>query len=328
MVKKLQALFDKYRPKHWYSWQTSIWLSAVSGMFSGIADVVGGEWGIVSKFLAACGWFFLIVGISWVVKEERSTLAPWITAAVVCIFIFGSWEIGNWSLALIIWPIVSALIFALPYFWNDSLEKKIPDHGERITILLVFGTQLLLSFWIQFYLVLANFIQEYPSLYSDDLSQSLFIVRAPNRRLQEPRGVFILDLLDLEIQNAYSDRPWLEVEQELTQSTILIPDIHDLFKQVTAKLPVLKEDQHWELQDAVILPKEEQAQELVLRYDWTGSQAKEQEDYYVEKICMLQPKVDAERSPNTLLTQVDCDAATVCGWLPRPDTNPEICKPP
>ncbi|AFY37977.1 hypothetical protein Lepto7376_1643 [[Leptolyngbya] sp. PCC 7376] len=316
MGKKLKELFEKYRPKRWYSWQTTIWLSGISGLMSILATLIGQENSIVAEFLASCGWMFLIVGISWVVKEERSTLAPWITAAVITVFIFGSWEIGSWSTAIIIWPVISAIIYALPYFWNESLQKKLPNTKERIRIFLILGSQLLLSFWIQFYLVLSDFIVEYPSLYSDDLSESLFVVRTPNRSAQDPRGVFILDLLDVEIQEHYANRLWAEVDQELEQENILVPTILQLFEQVENKTARLKEDKDWLLLDPYTNPKGEGSQELVLQYDWRGSQAKDDEDYRVEKLCTFQPiPSPPPLISNVLVTQVECSPSKVFGWL-------------
>lgn len=324
MVKKFKEWLEKYWSKRWYSWQTMIWLSVVSGILAAIANVVGGNLGLVSMLVAACGWFFFIVGMSWFAKERCSPFAPWITAAVICTFVFGNWELGDWSLALIIWPIVSAVVFALPYFWNDSLEKKLPDPSGRVVILLMFGTQLLLSFWIQFYLVLSNYIEEYPSLYSDDLSESLFIVRTPNRRPQDPRGVLILDLLDLEMQVYYGDRLWEEVNQELTDTTIVRPIIDDLLINVQTPIVSLKEDNYWKLGKIFAEAKGEQAQKLTLRYNWTGSKAQEDKDYYVEKICTLQPKASRNPlAPDALMTNVDCDSTTVCGWLPKPGVEPK-----
>lgn len=279
-----------------------------------LAKLIGKENGFVSPLLAYCGWLFLIIGISWVVKEERSTLAPWITGAVLCIFFFGSYSIGDFGTAIATWPLVSAVIYGLPFFWDESLKKKIPDMGERITILLVLGSQLILSFWIQFFLVLSDFIVEYPSYYSDDLSKSLFVVRSPTRRTQEPRGVFLLDLLDTELVEYYQGKPWAEVETELTLDPAV--KAQELFTQVRRKTLPLKEDVYWSFRDAYTIPKGE-GYGLVLQNDWTGPQAQLEEDYLVEKICDLQPIATSRQQQGQLMTTISCGESQVFGWLAK-----------
>ncbi|OKH17487.1 DUF5357 family protein [[Limnothrix rosea] IAM M-220] len=316
MGKKLKELFKKYQPKRWYSWQTSIWLSVISGGMSILARLLGKPDSIVSSFLAWFGWIFFIIGISWVVKEERSTLAPWITSAVICLFIFGSWELGNWEIAVMVWPVIAAIIYALPYFWDDSFKKKLPNTNERISILLILGSQLLLSFWIQFFFVLSDFIEEYPSYYSDDLSESLFVVRSPNRKAADPRGVFILELLDLEIQEHYENRLWTEVEAELKEPEVLIPTIRQLLDEVKGKTAKLKEDEDWSLAEPYAIETAETGQELILQYRWNGSRAREDQDYLVEKICDFQPIANpVPLLPGNPVTQVKCRESKVFGWL-------------
>jgi hypothetical protein len=311
---KLKQLYEKYRPKRWYSWQTTFWLSGISGLMSLLTKVFGKENGLVSPLLASCGWIFLIIGISWVVKEERSTFAPWITGAVVCIFFFGSYSIGDFGAAVATWPLISAVIYALPFFWDESLKKKIPTMKERITILLVLGSQLLLSFWIQFFLVLSDFIVEYPSYYSDNLSESLFVVRPPTRRTQDPRGVFILDLLDRELMEYYQGKLWSEVDAELKLNPAVTA--RDLFAQVQAKTVRLKEDVYWSFLDAYTQPKD-QGYELVLQDDWIGPQAKLDDDYRVEKICNLQPTKSSNPQQTQLVTSIGCGQSQVFGWLAK-----------
>ncbi len=315
MVKKVKALFEEYRPKRWYSWQTSIWLSGISGGMSILARL-GNPGSLVSKLLASFGWFFLIVGVSWLVKEERSTLAPWITSAVVCMFFFGSWNLGNWESGVMVWPVVAALIYALPYFWDDSFQRKLPDTNERISILLILGSQLLLSFWFQFFFVLSDFIEEYPSYYSDDLSESLFVVRSPNREAPDPRGVFVLELLDLEIQERYENRLWSEVDAELNRPPVLVPRIRQLLEEVRAKTAQLKEDEYWSLADPYAIDTVEPGKELVLEYLWEGSRAQEEKPYIVEKVCDFRPIANPDPLlQGNVITQVECRESKVFGWL-------------
>jgi len=310
----LKKWYEQFRPKRWYSWQTSIWLSGISGILSLLATLVGKPLGLIATLIAYCGWFFLIGGTSWYAKEYYSDFAPWITGAILCIFFFGNFDIENWGWAVAIWPIISAIIYGLPYFWDESLQKKIPGMGDRVTILVVFGTQLLASFWIQFFIVLTNFIEEYPSFYSDDLSNSLFIVRTPSRRLRDPRGVFILDLLDVDLVEHYEGKPWGEVDAEM----ILDPSAttNQLFNEVLTKITPLKEDQYWLLQAPIAIPAGN-GYNLILQYEWTGPQARLEDDYLIEKTCTLTPVMDTSPQQRGQITAIACQPSQVRGWLEK-----------
>ncbi|NJN73524.1 MAG: DUF5357 domain-containing protein, partial [Limnothrix sp. RL_2_0] len=192
--------------------------------------------------------------------------------------------------------------------------KKIPGMGDRVTILVVLGTQLLASFWIQFFIVLSNFIEEYPSFYSDDLSNSLFIVRTPSRRPREPRGVFILDLLDVELVEHYAGKPWAEVDAEM----ILDPSAttNKLFNEVLNKITPLKEDEYWRLQDPVAVPTGD-GYDLILQYEWTGSKAHLDEDYRIEKTCVIMPVIDDSPQRRGQITAIACQPSQVQGWLEK-----------
>lgn len=313
LYEPVQKLYEQFKPKHWYSWQTAIWLSAISGILSTLARLVSmRSFSLVATLIATLGWFFLITGISWAVTEQGNRFAPWITGAVLCFFVFGGYTTVNWGQVVVIWPLVSAIVFMLPYFWDESLQQKLPSLNDRITIMLVVGSQLILSFWIQFFIVLSTFLQEYPSFYSDNLSNSLFIVRTPAGQTQEPRGVFLLNLLDIELVDYYQNRPWKTVEAELlTNPTV---PVNDLFNAVKGRTPTLKEDQYWSLLDPSFLPKDP-GYELTLQYEWRGAKAQLDQDYYVQKVCLLTPYSDPADPSRELFTAIACQPSQVNGWL-------------
>lgn len=307
-----KKIVAQLKPPHWYSWRTSILLSGISGILSVLARLLGTQpFSVIAWLIAFCGWFFLLVGISWAITEQGGRFSAWVTGAVFCFFFFGQIQTSNWQQALITWPLVSAGVFALPYFWDESLTKKLPKIEERITILLVIGSQLIVSFWLQFFIVLSTFITDYPSLYSDDLSESLFIVRSPTRRAPDPKGVFILDLLEGELIDYFGDRPWGEVQAKLINDPA--EPVDRLLATVIARTPDLKEDQYWQLRTPVVLT-EGQGYTLVLQYAWRedAPKARLEEDYYVEKTCTLTPTKD---STGEQITAIACQATKVHGWL-------------
>ncbi|MGB2925525.1 MAG: DUF5357 family protein [Limnothrix sp.] len=308
----LKKWYEKLKPDRWYSWQTAFLLSAISCVMSILAETFGKTDSLVATLIAYCGWIFLIAGISWWSTEEYPTFSPWITGAALCIFFFGSFSIESWGWAVAVWPIISAIVYTLPYFWDDCLRPRIPNTADRIKILLVVGSQLLFSFWIQFFIVLSNFIEEYPSFYNDDLSESLFIVRTPNRSLQSPRGVFILELLDGKLVEHYEDKPWAEVDAEIVRDPTVIPE--QLLTGVNRQITPLKEDSYWELQPAIAIPAD-RGYDLIVRYEWTGPQARQDDDYFVEKTCSLQPIQDESPAQRGTITAITCDPSLVEGWL-------------
>jgi hypothetical protein len=298
-MKFLQNIYDwlqkNLRPPSAFSWETLILLS----LFSLYMAFLATEW--VAQLLIEFAWIFLIFGVFWGTTsanqfrvgykspvEPGFPLSPWITGALVSIYIFSrNGELTQET--LVSWPIVSAIIAALPDFVGEGPRLKIPPPQKRQNLVILFGTQFLLSCWFQFYFVIQNWLGEYPSLLADDFQQSAFVVKRELATSTIPRGALLLNTIEPKLFERLDGKPWPEVERLLLQDqrVKLISAVEKEAKQQIS--PKIAEDAHWIVNSAI--SSRNSGYNLDLRAIWQGPRAElqNQEKYYVTKLCQITP---------------------------------------
>ncbi len=248
IVKVLSPPKDKLGKVKWDSWQTLIWISAYSWFVSMMPQEP-----VIQSFIASVGWLFLIPGVHWFVHEEKLKVfsnlevnvkkgltfnnfffGPWITGALVCIFLFGGLVDSPSSVGLICWPPISAVIALAPKFIKASPagpKYTLPEKpSDRQDVAIVMLSNLILSCWFQLYFSTQNWIQNYPSMLSSDLSRSSFLVKLNAKDRPSSRGVMILNEAGDIVTNELTGQSWsmverwlLDVDQQmkLIQSTVV-----------------------------------------------------------------------------------------------------------
>ncbi|OLT60297.1 DUF5357 family protein [Moorena bouillonii] len=227
------------KPPKAFSWQAIMWLTVFSYVMAGLAT------GFVQRLIASCGGIFFILFVYWVtaaaaklrIAKKSLPLGAWITGALTSIYLFGiSWNVGEYqlridgistyllgidsgelsSLTFISLPLISAIIAALPYILAVEFKVKKPSPAERQYLVILFGSQLLISCWIQFYFVIQNWLVQYPSLLSDDFIHSSFVWKLPSAQVTVlSRGVSILEGMEVQLKEELNEKSWSEVEKSL-----------------------------------------------------------------------------------------------------------------
>ncbi|NEQ05294.1 MAG: DUF5357 domain-containing protein [Moorea sp. SIO4E2] len=227
------------KPPKAFSWQALMWLTVFSYVMAGLAT------GFVQRLIASCGGIFFILFVYWVtaaaaklrIAKKSLPLGAWITGALTSIYLFGiNLNLGEYqpeiqgistylfgidsrdvsSLTFIIWPVISSLIAALPYILAVEFKVKKPSPAERQYLVILFGSQLLISCWIQFYFVIQNWLVQYPSLLGDDFIHSSFVWKLPSAQVTMlSRGVSILEGMEVQLKEELNAKSWSEVEKSL-----------------------------------------------------------------------------------------------------------------
>jgi hypothetical protein len=297
-VKLLLDIYDwvqkNLRPPSAFSWETLILLS----LFSYYMSMLSADTDFVRALLINFAWIFLILGVFWGTtaanqlrlgyKDPSSPgfpLSPWITGALVSLYIFGrSGEVPRE--ALIYWPIISAVIAALPDFLGDGLRFKVPPAPKRQNLVVLFGTQILLSCWLQFYFVIQDWVVQYPSLLADDFNQSAFVVKRGSSESATPRGLLILNSMESQLAQQLNARPWPEVERLLLKQerTKLLNRIEQRSKE---QISPVEEDDLWDVTSAI--SSRPSGYNLQLRALWQGPRANPQDTqaYSLTKPCQI-----------------------------------------
>ena len=313
MIDVLKDAINKIRglitPPSYLSWQTLLLLSLFSWGMATIADSTEATPFTVG-LLSALSWLFLTVAIWWGLAKNPVMLgdisiSPWITSAVLCVFLFRPWTTERLQLAISLWPVIATILVAIPKFSNWKLEWKLPKPPVRQELIVLLLINLLFSSWIMFYFRIQHWFNDYPSLIAENLDNSAFVYRLGSNMDSDSQANILLtsaaDTLVKELDNA----PWPRVERWLLN---LDNSINSVAEGIV--LNAINEGVFWSL-DAPRPKSLSNGYQLRLRANWLGPTA-QQNGYYVEKVCTILPhtlkkNTNGESPQNsTPIAQVTC----------------------
>ncbi|TVQ12698.1 MAG: hypothetical protein EA368_03385 [Leptolyngbya sp. DLM2.Bin27] len=327
IIEFLRNLFNTLKnlllPPRYFAWQTIIYMS----LFSWVASLVAGLVATLAftvALLATLSWIFLAIGVGWALEANKIRpfgipIAPWVSGAIVCIFLFGSWG-GRWlQPALVSWPLISFMVIAVPKLVSWDFDLKNPSGPVRQQLVLLFCLSLLFSSWFQFYFRIQTWVRDYPSLVADSVDNSAFVYRFPGQTIALPAGVTHLTLAEDILRQEVHNKPWPSVERWLLN---LDGQRQALQRQVQSQMgqnPSL-ENSLWQLDFQPLATGD--GYTLKLWAIWSGPAATES-GYYLEKTCLLMPV-----SQGSLGRDLGRDLNQNLGRDPGRDLNRDASMPP
>ncbi|UKO97426.1 septal junction protein FraD [Nostoc sp. UHCC 0870] len=301
-------------PPQAYSWQTLIYLSVFSGVISSFAE------GYVRDIIALCGWLFLIAGTAWYTTDDPlkvpGTYMPVgavITGFLVAVFAFGNQKNLFTPMTIVLWPTIAALITAIPEFIEGSdidSKARIPKPEARQKIIILVGSCMVISCWLQFYFVIDKWLQEYPSLLADDFQNSTFVITREEPEKVPANGVLILNQLQPLVEGQISEKPWSQVERWLLEANVRVGQ---LGKEILDNnLSGIREKELWRIEPRVANTKSGYILDLLSIWIGPSSSAK---GYFLKKSCRIEP-LATSRNRNTsssvaedkiAVAEINCD---------------------
>ncbi|MBE9117420.1 DUF5357 family protein [Lusitaniella coriacea LEGE 07157] len=306
---RVKTVWVKVKPPRTYSWQTLILASFVSALIVIICQLFFEELELFQNIVSAIGQILLIAGIYWLGIEKSCVLTPWITGALICLFAFSHFnEQGNLltipEMALVAFPVVSAIIAILPSFFDDRLNVKFPSYAEFIKIIILFFSQVLVACWLQFYLVVQGWFQDYPSLLSDEINRSVFVVNVDPRKETAPKGIDILNAIGMSLQQELNELPWEELEKWMTESK-LESKIESIRQAVSEETSSVMEKELWQIDENAVTNNS--GYTLHLKAIWNGPQSRPS----LLSLMNCEKKCNLEKGYNRgqEVVQIDCEPA-------------------
>ena len=329
----LTIIFDLFRdvierikyifvPPQAFSWQTLIYLSLFSWLMSSLADPNSAVRDIIAFF----GWIFLIAGTSWYTTDKPlyvpGTVMPVgavITGGIVSVFAFRQDNSILVTKTIIFWPTISALITAIPEFFEGSgtdVKRILPKLDDRESIIVLIGSCMLLSCWLNLYVVTNEWLKQYPSaqypIYEERVVESSDLVQIlePSNKTPE-NGVLILNQLQSAVETALKGKTWSNVELWLQDSTRNVNRLGSRIKDINLK--EFEERNLWKVQTLVdnIVPNDyKSGYKLDLFSVWEGPSAAPN-GYYLKKSCEIEPIAESSevvgvRPQTILVAEMEC----------------------
>lgn len=300
----IEGIKKFFIPPKAFSWQTLIYLSLFSWLMSSLAND-----GPIQDIIAFFGWAFLIAGTSWYTTDKPlyipGTIMPVgavITGGIVSVFAFQQDE-ELITRTIIFWPTISALITAVPEFFEGSgtdVKTQLPDLNDRESVIVLIGCCMLLSCWLNLYGVTDSWLNEYPSakypIYRDNSQRNdLLTVVEPEERIPQ-NGVLILDKLQSAVETALDGKSWSEVELWLKNANRKVSQLGE--KIIEINLLKFEEKDFWKMEANVenIIPKDiNSGYKLDLYSVWQGPSATK-DGYYLRRTCQIEPIAERDES--------------------------------
>ncbi|NJN32143.1 MAG: DUF5357 domain-containing protein [Synechococcales cyanobacterium RM1_1_8] len=284
-----QSLWGALRPASAYSWQTALWMSLLAWLLAQLARSPEQVQSPISVhgILTSLSWMFLILAVGWLTLERPLKLlginfGPWLTGALVCLFLFVRRDYSFPRTALVTWPLISAAIAAVPEFIDIESGFSIP-RGLRVrqNIVLMLLVNLLLTSWITFSFRLNDWLLRYPGLRGEAFSQSFFLMPRDRDEEDFSRGITIVREMERQLGSNVSGQTQSQVERWLLDNQTDPLIFRDLVMNTLAAqraetatgrpLPRPKDDRFWQLETLVSEP----AYQVELRARWIGPRANE-----------------------------------------------------
>ncbi|MGI0488313.1 DUF5357 family protein [Pantanalinema rosaneae CENA516] len=290
------------------SWQSLIWISIFSWITSLLLE------GYYQVIVASIGWLFLIPGFHWflhgdkikkVLTINRIFIAPWLTGAIICLFLFATPNQIP-QIAFVVWPIISATIAGLPKFIKSGSEFKVPAPPDRLELSILFLFNLVLSCWIQLCFSTQVWLTQYPTLRADDMSNSAFVVQLNPQTRPRSRGIEILNQVEPLLETELATKSWSQVERWLLDFN---QQVSALQTSVMNQIPGFPENSLWRLEGRVLPGREYAVQFLLV---WQGPTA-EANGYYFSKTCAI-----SQRQPVVQAKQTSPGVEVQCGTIEGP----------
>lgn len=298
-----------FRPPSAFSWETMIFLSVFSYYMTMLASSRE-----LKDLLTNFGWIFLIIGVHWgttsanqlrigydeKVPKDGFPVSPWITGGLISLYIFGAWTGEVRREALIYWPTISALVAIMPDFLGEKPDggltfKKAPL-AQRQNMVVLVGTQLLLSCWFQFHYVTQDWLAQYPSLLADNFNSSSFVTKFQTISSEKPRGALLLEKMEPRLEQQLNRKPWPEVERLLLKEE-RIKLVDKVQQQSMPQESALDEDEFWRVLP-IVSSRKGGGYNFNLQANWLGPRARPKQ-YSMVKSCQITQVSAPAQSPGT-----------------------------
>lgn len=292
MIKFLQEIWERITnflfPDQYFAWQTVIYLALFSWAMSWVARFSGTT--DATEFIITTGsWVFWMLGVAWALEANKIRpfglpIAPWVAGAILCTYVFGLIPGNHIATAVVVWPLVSVGLVAVPAFVNWEFKPKLPMPLVRQQLILLLLMAVLFSSWFQFYFRLQSWLRDYPTLMSDSFSNSGFVTRLSS---EEGRagGIPLLTAVEDQVKQELQGTPWPWVERWLLN---LDGQMQKIRQNTAGVLADSAEATLWDLQARPrSLDNDGYALEILAL--WRGP-ASTPEGFYLEKVCLIRPK--------------------------------------
>ncbi|WP_293147223.1 MULTISPECIES: DUF5357 family protein [unclassified Microcoleus] len=215
-------------------------------------------------------WLFFTLSMGLLTSQQPFTikkvsLSPWVTSILIGLWLLIRLPSDRKEIAWISGPIIAVIILGVIEIWNNESKRQGLRALVRPQFLMITLIHLLISCWFGFHFLIQGWIEQYPSVLSQDLRKSDYVVTFQPPTINRSRGVVILNAMDRYLQNEARTKPWAQVEQMLID---IDNERFFLKNQALKTIRLVPEDASWEVKTSIV--QGESRYQLQMQATWLG----------------------------------------------------------
>ncbi|MEG4055553.1 MULTISPECIES: DUF5357 family protein [unclassified Microcoleus] len=245
--KKIQKAMIPPKVVHW---KTPLLLSIFLALLT-VAAVT--DWR-TRTLLFDMSWLFFTLSMGLLTSQQPFvikgvSLSPWVTSILIGLWLLVRLPSDRKEIAWICGPIIAVVVLATIEVWNSESKREGIRSLVRPQFLIITLVHLLFSCWFAFHFLIQGWIRQYPSVLSQDLRQSDYVVTFQQPTINRSRGVVILNAMERYLQNEARTKPWAQVEQMLID---MDNERFFLRNQALKTTGVVAEDAKWDVKTSIV----------------------------------------------------------------------------
>ena len=261
--KKIQKAIIPPKVVHW---KTPLLLSIFLALLS-VAAVT--DWG-TRTLLFDMSWLFFTLSMGLLTSQQpfvinRVSLSPWVTSILIGLWLLIRLPSDRKEIAWISGPLIAVVVLAIIDIWKSESKREGIRSLVRPQFLMITLVHVLFSCWFAFHFLIQGWIQQYPSVLSQDFRQSDYVVTFQQPTINRSRGVVILNAMERYLQNEARTKPWAQVEQMLIDIDNERFFLKNQALQTTGLVP---EDSSWDVKTSIV--QGDSRYQLEMQATWLG----------------------------------------------------------
>jgi hypothetical protein len=245
--KKVQKVILPPKVVHW---KTPLLISVLLALLSvaAVTDVP------TRTTIADLSWLSFVISMGLVTSQKpfliyEVSISPWITSALIGLWLLVRLPLENRHIAWIAGPLIAIVILAAIGIWNSESKWERIKSLVQPQFLIITLTHVLIACWFAFHFLIQGWLQQYPSILSQNLKHSDYIVTFQGPRINPSRGVTVLNEMEKYLKDQAQSKPWPQIEQ-----TLIDIDNERFFLKNEAfkKIKFVPEDASWDVRTSVV----------------------------------------------------------------------------
>jgi len=261
--KKVQKAIMPPRVVHW---KTPLLLSIFLGLLTvaAVTDLA------TRTLLFDMSWLFFILSMGLLTSQQpfvinKVSLSPWVTSILIGLWLLIRLPSDKKEIAWISGPIIAVVVLAIIRVWKSDSKRESIRELMRPQFLMITLIHLTFSCWFTFHFLIQGWIEQYPSVLSQNLRQSDYVVTFQQPTINRSRGVVILNAMERYLQNEARTKPWPQVEQMLID---IDNERFFLKNQALTTIRVVPEDASWDVKTSIV--QGQSRYQLEMQANWLG----------------------------------------------------------